>query len=186
MPDLTREPVDELALLERIVLREEAAFDGFYKLYYPRLFRFIHRVTRHPEMVEELIQETLLVIWERPEGFNHSSKISTWVFGIAYHKSLKAMANHRRGEAGMDLEEVMDFLADPSPTPAQTMETQDWLTAALAVLSPDHRAVVELTFHHGLHYREIAEIMNCPENTVKTRMFHARRKLQAFAHQHEE
>ncbi|MEQ8662732.1 MAG: sigma-70 family RNA polymerase sigma factor, partial [Gammaproteobacteria bacterium] len=57
---------------------------------------------------------------------------------------------------------------------------QDLLDKALAGLSPDHRAVVELTYFHGMHYREIGEIMGCPENTVKTRMFNARRNLCAI------
>jgi len=60
-------------------------------------------------------------------------------------------------------------------------ETQDWLNCALDILPADQRAVIELTFYHGLPYQEIAKILDCPENTVKTRMFHARKKLQAFA-----
>jgi len=48
------------------------------------------------------------------------------------------------------------------------------------------RAVIELTFYHGLPYQDIARILNCPENTVKTRMFHARKKLQVFAETQED
>ena len=83
---------DEKVLLRRIAEGSTSAFEVFYKLYYPRLFRFILRTTNQPESVEELIQETLLVVWEKPDNFNHSSKISTWVFGIAYHKALKSMS----------------------------------------------------------------------------------------------
>ncbi|BBL76153.1 hypothetical protein MishRS11D_32510 [Methylomagnum ishizawai] len=55
------------------------------------------------------------------------------------------------------------------------------MAAALGSLPPDQRAVIELTFYEGLHYKDIAVILGCPENTVKTRMFHARKKLQSFA-----
>ena len=82
IPEKSTLVVDEYALLQRIVEGDELAFEAFYKHYYPRLFRFILRTTRQPEAIEELIQETLLVVWEKPEHFNFSSKISTWVFGI--------------------------------------------------------------------------------------------------------
>jgi RNA polymerase sigma factor (sigma-70 family) len=68
-----------------------------------------------------------------------------------------------------------------SDYPAQRLESKDWLSCAFATLQPDQRAVIELTFCHGLHYQDIARILNCPENTIKTRMFHARKKLQVFA-----
>ena len=70
--------------------------------------------------------------------------------------------------------------------PAQRLESKDWLSCAFASLQPDQRAVIELTFCHGLHYQDIARILNCPENTVKTRMFHARKKLQVFAETQED
>ena len=57
------------------------------------------------------------------------------------------------------------------------LELDNWLEFAFDELSPEHRAVIELTYYQGMHYSEIAELMACPENTVKTRMYHARKKL---------
>jgi RNA polymerase sigma-70 factor (ECF subfamily) len=168
-------------LLQRIVEGDELAFEAFYKHYYPRLFRFILRTTRQPEAIEELIQETLLVVWEKPEHFNFNSKISTWVFGIAYHKALKSMSKTARRSNDLDVDELSETIGDPFANLAENIETQDWLNCALDSLSVDQRAVVELTFNHGLPYQDIAKILGCPENTVKTRMFHARKKLQVFA-----
>ena len=172
--------VDEDQLFVRVKAGDMAAFAAFYKLYYPRLFRFIQRIVSHqPDTVEEVIQETLLVVWQKPESFNHSCKLSTWVFGIAYHKALQAVASHARHDhADVDL---LPELADSTANPAQQSETEDWLRCALAILPQEQRLVLELTFYHGLPYQDIAIILNCPENTVKTRMFHARKKLQAFA-----
>lgn len=175
-PDL-----DEMALLQGIIAGDVSAFEAFYKLYYPRLHRFILRTTHQPEQIEELIQETLLLVWQQPERFNYQSKISTWVFGIAYHKCLKALSQYAKYSQDVDIEEFKEFLDDPLANFTETVETQNWLNQALASLSAEHRAVIELTFYHDLPYQDIARIMDCPENTVKTRMFHARKKLQAFA-----
>jgi len=90
--DMRDTAVDEYALLQRIAEGDTLAFEAFYKVYYSRLFRFILRMTHQPESIEELIQETLLVVWKKPEGFNHSSKIFTWVFGIANNTALKSMS----------------------------------------------------------------------------------------------
>lgn len=172
---------DEHELFQRITRGDMLAFEAFYKVYYPRLFRFILRMTRNPDSVEELIQETLLVVWQKPDGFNHNSKISTWVFGIAYNKALKSMSRSMSRSNDVDVDDLADTLGDPTANQAQNQENEDWLNNALAVLSPDQRAVVELTFYYDLPYQEIAKILDCPENTVKTRMFHAKKKLQVFA-----
>lgn len=181
MPAKDGNGIDEYILLGAIVDGDIQAFEAFYKLYYPRLFRFILRTTRQPEVVEELIQETLLLIWQQPQRFNFDSKISTWVFGIAYRKALKSMSKSAKRADDLDLDELSETIDDPLADLAQNVENQNWLNAALAQLSADQRAVIELTFFHGLAYQEIAQIVDCPENTVKTRMFHARKKLQAFA-----
>ena len=181
MPDKHDTAVDEYVLLRRIAEGDTSAFEAFYKAYYSKLFRFILRMTHQPESVEELIQETLLVVWEKPEHFNHGSKISTWVFGIAYNKALKSMSRNARRSGDFSVDDLLETIGDPAANPAQSRESEDWLNCALAILQPDQRAVIELTFYHGLPYQDIARILNCPENTVKTRMFHARRKLQVFA-----
>ncbi len=171
----------EAELIRRIGAGEQAAFEEIYASYYEHLFRFTYRVARRLDMVEEIIQDTFMVVWEKADSYDHHCKFSTWLFGIAYRKALKCLARAARGGDALDLGEFEEQLADDAPCPAQQAERQDWLNAALDSLPPDQRAVVELTFHQGLNYREIAEILECPENTVKTRMFHARKKLQRFA-----
>lgn len=175
---------DEADLIRRVRAGDEAAFAALYTEYYERLFRFIYRVTRSLEPVEELIQETLLVVWEKADSYDHSCKLSTWMFGIAYRKALKSLAKSSRDLACVDLAEFEESLADQAPCPAQKAEFDDWLGTALGGLPPDQRAVVELAFYEGLHYKDIALVLDCPENTVKTRMFHARKKLQSFAEAH--
>lgn len=181
MPTFADVANDEYTLLNQIVEGDSLAFEAFYKIYYPRLYRFILRITRQADYVEELIQETLMVVWEKPDNFNFDSKISTWIFGIAYNKSLKFLSKIGRYAGDVEVESLQDTLGDDTANQAQSLESRDWINTGLALLSPEQRAVVELTFYHDLSYQEIARIQNCPENTVKTRMFHARKKLHAFA-----
>ena len=167
---------DEARLIARIVLRDRRAFEALYRLYHPRLTRFLRNFVRRPSMVEEVLDDTLMVVWDQPERFNGTSKVSTWIFAIAYRKGLNA----RRRED----EPVEDRDAEQRPSdelgPEQQLgghQVHEVLLNALKELSADHRTVVDLTYFHEIGYREIAEIMECPVDTVKTRMFHARRHL---------
>ena len=155
------------------------AFEELYRVYYPRLMRFLDRVTRRPGIVEEVLNDTMLVVWNSAEAYNGGSKVSTWIFAIAYRKALKAL---RRFDDPVD-DEPNETLVDLEPGPDVQLDLwqlREALTKALEDLSPEHRAVVELTYFHGLGYREIAQIVSCPVDTVKTRMFHARRRLRAM------
>lgn len=175
-------PLDgvDAARMERIRCGDAAAFEALYTALYPRLFRFIYRLTRRADLTEDLINETMLVVWEKPEGFNFNSKVSTWIFGIAYRKTLKAWSKGARSAAHLSVDEMAEVLSDGKPSATRQVELDNLMAAALDTLSPEHRAVIELTYQHGLPYQEIAEILGCPENTVKTRMFYARKKLQPF------
>jgi len=175
------EAPDENELLRRVVKGDTAAFERLYLIYHSKLQRFILRMTNRVDGVDELIQDTMMVVWEKAENFDYTCKPSTWIFGIAYRKALKSLAKNGRYDFMEDTDEMSEILADTRPTQAMELELVDWLGSALTLLSPDQRAVLELTFHHGLHYKEIADILDCPENTVKTRMFHARKKLQHLA-----
>ena len=170
---------EEVALLARVAAREAQAFALLYRAYHPRLTRFLERVTRRAGLVEELADDTMLTLWQRAGQFNGGSKVSTWVFGIAYRKALGAL--QRLDEPLEDPpEEAAGATTEPGPeAQCGRRELLLRLEAALGELSPAQRAVVELTYFHGMGYREIAEIAGCPVDTVKTRMFHARRRLRA-------
>lgn len=167
-------------LMARIRSGDRRAFERLYLAFHPRLSRFCFRMIQRLELVDEIINETMLVVWEKSERFDYSSKVSTWIFGIAYRKALKASAKQARSLGHLPIDEWEDVLADTQPCPARQAETEDFLAVALNSLSTEQRAVVELTYCHGLSYQEIATILGCPENTVKTRMFHARRKLKTL------
>jgi len=152
------------------------AFESVYRNYYGPLTRFLQRLTRRPQVTEEVLNDTMLVLWHRPESFRGDSKLSTWMFGIAYRKAMKAL--RRLDEPAEDRHRDADASSDDNPErDAHNVLRHSALIQAMGKLSPEHRAVVDLTYFHELGYREIAEIVGCPVDTVKTRMFHARRIL---------
>lgn len=171
--------LDDLELLRRICDADHQAFEQLYKRYYQRLFRFAFRVLRRLDSIEEIINDVMYVVWRRAASFNPQGRVSTWIFGIAYRKCLKASVSGVSSEH-VPLEDAEDMMPAEIDGGLRDLEIEDWLSVAFSKLPADQRAVLELTYHQGLHYGEIAEIMQCPENTVKTRMFHARRKIKAL------
>jgi RNA polymerase sigma-70 factor (ECF subfamily) len=171
---------DEAALIERVALGDERAFETLYRSYFPRLTRFLERMTRRPELVEEVLNDTMLVVSKNAHKYNNSSKVSTWIFAIAYRKGLKALRDLKEPVESDPGDEV--FGSDEWEPRQELMQLQlrRVLSTAVEALSANHRAVIELTYFQGAGYREIADIMGCPVETVKTRMFHARRRLKAL------
>jgi RNA polymerase sigma factor (sigma-70 family) len=172
-------PQDEAALVRQVVRGDVMAFEALFRRYYPRLRRFLEQMTRRPQLVDEILNDTMMVVWRKAATFNQRSKVSTWIIGIALRRSLKAIER---------FDEPIDFDPDAATTPAESgpeeqllrQETRARLGDALRSLSAEHRTVVELTYFEGCTYREIAAIVGCPVDTVKTRMFHARRRLKAL------
>ncbi|MBN8888371.1 MAG: sigma-70 family RNA polymerase sigma factor [Rudaea sp.] len=172
---------DDAVMLERIARGDMRAFETLYRAYFARLARFIERTTRRPELVEEILNDTMFVVSTSAHKFNRTSKASTWIFAIAYRKSLKALRDvDDPVEADDALEAVPDTDAIEPRDEVMRTQLRRILTEAVDALSANHRAVIELTYFQEAGYREIAEIMGCPIETVKTRMFHARRRLKAL------
>lgn len=168
---------DELALLARVRTHDLAAFERLYRRYHPRLSRFVTSLVRRHGLVEEVVNDTMMVLWDKPESFGGNSKLSTWLFAIAYRKAVKARMRDDEPVADEDAAERADDDAAPPDRDFGRQRTAAILQGAIGELSPDHRAVVHLTYFQEIGYREIADILGCPVDTVKTRMFHARRHL---------
>jgi RNA polymerase sigma-70 factor, ECF subfamily len=160
------------ALIERIAGSDRAALKELYLLYHRRLARFLTRVTSRFDLAEEIINDTFWVVWQRAGEFRGASNVSTWIMGIAYRRGLKAL---KRASPN-------DSVATDggSHEPWSGAERREWLNVALERLPSEQRLVLELAYHLGHSCEEIALIMKCPVNTVKTRMFHARKKLKVL------
>jgi RNA polymerase sigma-70 factor, ECF subfamily len=165
----------ELDLIARIGDGDRKAFEELYNLYHRRMARFLTRLTRRYDIAEEIINDTFWVVWRKARSFRGDSQPSTWILGIAYRKARNAFrASARLAEQNLDAE----LVPLTSEGPARTEELRDWLAQALGQLPVEQRMAVELCYELGHSCEEIAAIMSCPVNTVKTRLFHARAKLQ--------
>lgn len=147
-----------------------AAFEALYGSYRKRLGSFLFRIVKDPAVNEETFNDVMLAVWRKCGDFNGQSKVSTWIFAIAYRQCLKAL---KKQKPTVDLEEV-ELVADDR---FQHVEKQQLVARAMESLSAEHRLVIELAYYHGSKYQEIAEIAGSSEATIKTRMFYARKKL---------
>ena len=173
---LARTAEGEACLVGRIAAGDRPAFEVLYRAYFPRLTRFLHRMTRSATLIEEIVNDTLLAVWRKAGTFDGSSKVSTWIFAIAYRRACKALqAFDQPVEAGADERECAE--ADRPDWQFERMRMAHAVDLALAALPLAQRTACQLTFYHDMTYAEIAEIMECPVNTIKTRVFHARKRL---------
>lgn len=173
---LVRTAEGEACLIGRVASGDRLAFEALYRAYFPRLARFLGRMTRSGTLIEEIVNDTLLVVWRKAATFNGSSKVSTWVFAIAYRRACKALQGLDEAvDGGADEREGLE--SDRPEWQFERLRMADALDAALAALPLAQRSAFQLTFYHDMSYTEIAEIMACPVNTIKTRLFHARKRL---------
>jgi RNA polymerase sigma-70 factor (ECF subfamily) len=149
------------------------AFQDLYLAYHRRLARFLSRFSPRHENVEEIINDTFMIVWQSAKDFRNASRVSTWIFGIAYHTALKSPRRQRQQTAALNL----DDYPEPTIDPGAQAEVQDWLAQGLDRLPLDQRLTLELAYHMGHSLEEIAAITDTPLGTVKARMHHARRKL---------
>ncbi len=166
----------EFALIQRIGHRDREALTELYAIYHRRLARFLGRFIRQYEVVQEIVNDTLFIVWQQAQAFRGSSRVSTWIMGIAYRRALKALRHAAVQPPAQAF--VEDRTAGNDPL--EEAEQRELLARALEVLPLEQRLVLELTYYQGHSCEEIAAIVECPVNTVKTRMFHARRKLKTL------
>jgi RNA polymerase sigma-70 factor (ECF subfamily) len=152
------------------------ALEELYLSYHRRLARFLSRFTPRYENVEEIINDTFMVVWQSAKDFRYASQVSTWIIGIAYRTALKSLRRQKNHSDARSLDDCPEQTTDPT----FDAETQDWLTQGLNQLSVEQRLTLELAYHMGHSLEEIAAITQCPVGTVKARMFHAREKLRSY------
>ncbi|HKW44552.1 MAG TPA: sigma-70 family RNA polymerase sigma factor [Candidatus Eremiobacteraceae bacterium] len=166
--------------LAQIARGDRSAFERLFRAYEVRLYRYLLSMMRDKQQAEELVNDVMVEVWRSAPRFRSESKPATWLFGIAYHKAIDGL--RKRKAPSVELRAVA-AVPDPRPNPEEVAVAEILrrnLEAAMASLSPEHRAVVELALTHGYSYQQISDIAGCPVNTVKTRMFHAKRHLREY------
>ena len=185
-----------LELIRATARKDRQAFKELYDRHAPRVGRYLYTLLKQPDLVDEAMNDTLLAAWQNADRFDPAvGQLSTWLFGIAHHKGLKILRRVGRFRADQSLdtrspaafdedqEGEQNFQAVALNSPEQTVlgwELGGVLQWALEQLPTEQRGVIELAFGEELSYSEIAAIVGCPTNTVKTRVFHARKKLAQF------
>jgi RNA polymerase sigma-70 factor (ECF subfamily) len=165
-------------LLRRIRCADRRAFEQLYLGYHKRLVKFLFRVIRRHEDLEEVINDAFLIVWQHAGDFRGASRVSTWIFGIAYRCALKAIRRStvRLRGAALDDQDGEAAVEDA----ARETEDRQLLDLGISCLPPEQRLVFVLAYCMDHSCEEIAAIVACPVNTVKSRMWHARRKLRTI------
>jgi RNA polymerase sigma factor (sigma-70 family) len=171
----------EVRLIQGVAHGNERDFEELFRRYRPRLGSFFLQRTRDPHVADELIQETMMVVWERAASFEPSARPSSWIFGIGYRKFLEWHRQSSRAgqlyQTEQDPEELPQSRKDEISAQIGRETLSERIRRALSELSQEHRAVVDLTFQEGLSYGEIARILGIQPGTVKSRMFYAKEQL---------
>jgi RNA polymerase sigma-70 factor (ECF subfamily) len=163
-------------LLVAIGAGDRRALEELYLSYHRRLARFLSRFTPRYENIEEIINDTFMVVWQNAKDFRNASQVSTWIIGIAYRTALKSFRRQKNHTVAGSLEDYPEQIVDPT----SDAEVIDWLKHGLSRLPVEQRLTLELAYHMGHSLEEIAAITDCPVGTVKARMFHAREKLRQY------
>jgi RNA polymerase sigma-70 factor (ECF subfamily) len=164
-------------LIGRIANGDRLAMQVLFARHHVRVFRFVVRLVRNETTAEDLISEVFLDVWRQAGRFEGRSAVTTWLLSIARFKALSAL--RRRPDEELD-EETAGAIEDPSDDPEVALEKKDKsaiIRKCLTGLSAEHREIIDLVYYHEKSVEEVAGIVGIPENTVKTRMFYARKKL---------
>ena len=158
---------------------DRRAFEQLYRRYHDRLARFLARYTSRRDLVDEIVNEALWIVWRKSGDFRGESKVGTWIIGIAYRCMLKSLRDNafKREQSEAEADEATAGRAPEGTGEAETRELRDWIRHGLLLLPVEQRTTMELAYFLGQSCEEIAAIMNCAVGTVKARMFHARLRL---------
>jgi RNA polymerase sigma-70 factor (ECF subfamily) len=167
-------------LLRRIAEGDRLAFQALYAQHNVRLYRFLLRRMGNKAAAEDLVHDVFLDVWKSASRFEGRSQVATWLLAMAHNKSVDAA--RRRTGAPLD-DDAMALLEDTRPTPeqhsSQTSEAK-LIRRCMGALSAEHREIIDLVYYQEQSIAEISVILSIPENTVKTRMFYARKHLKAL------
>ena len=176
---MTEAPTD-LDLIARIAAKDAGGLQALYGRHNVRIYRFITRLVSNEAVAEELTNEVFIDVWRNAAKFEGRSAPTTWLYAIARNKAISSL--RRRRDEALD-DDVAEQIPDTEDTPevaAQKTDKRSIIRSCLERLSEEHREVIDLVYYHEKSVREVSEITETPEATVKTRMFYARKALSAL------
>jgi len=169
---------EDRALLKAIAAGDAKALERLFARAQTRVFRYLVRVVRNQAVAEELLNEVFLSVWQNAHRYEGRSEPLTWILSIAHNKAASVL--RKKTEVVGLADEVTRHLASEEDAPdiiAQKHDKSAKIWACMAGLSADHQEILDLVYYQEQSVADVAEILGIPENTVKTRMFYARKKL---------
>jgi RNA polymerase sigma-70 factor (ECF subfamily) len=167
-------------LISQIAAGNRLAMRALFARHQLKVYRFVLRIVRDGSLAEDVVSEVFFDAWQHAARFEGRSTVSTWLLGIARHKALSAC--HRRPTESLDCEMAQN-VADPKNNPEVELDRRDTravIRRCLGALSPEHAEIIDLVYYQEKSIKEIVAILGIPDNTVKTRMFYARKRLAAL------
>lgn len=183
--DLSSDQARDLDLIRRISQEDEAALRELYGRYGQRMYAYALRLTNLPQKAEDVVQDTLIVVWQSSSRFRGEGRVLAWLLGIVHHTAMKSLRHSHQPITEAMEETIPTSLVSPEER-IQVKEEVQLLRRGLESLSADHRAVLELVFYQGLNLKEVADVCDCPVGTVKSRLSYARKHLQGILRRQEE
>ena len=171
---------DDQRQLERVAKGDRQAIGILYQRHHKRVFHFVRRFVSNVEAAEDLTNDVFIEVWQKAASYEGRSKVSSWLLGVARYKALSEV--RKRKPVHADSDQILDALEDDADDPEMVSQKRDKGAAikrCMEKLSRDHRVILELIYYHEKSIDEVAEILDIPKNTVKTRTFHARKQLSA-------
>ncbi|MDQ5768300.1 sigma-70 family RNA polymerase sigma factor [Thiothrix subterranea] len=167
------------ALMERISQGDQQAFSQLYLRYQPKLVKYCSRVLRDDmAQAADLVDEAMFDVWRSAENSAGRSKVSTWIYSITRNKMVSWL--RKTSEMTLEDESILDAMIDPAASPHEELALDDMKQQLLRLmdqLTEEHREVIRLTYFEDKSVKEVAIVLDISENTVKTRMFYARKRL---------
>ena len=172
--------VPDETLIRQIAEGNKLAVRALFARHQLKVYRFALRILRDAAAAEDVVSETFVDAWQHAGRFEGRSTVSTWLLGIARHKALSAC--NRRSTESLDCEVALNVV-DPANDPEVELGRKDTgmlIRRCLGALSPEHAEIIDFVYYQEKSIKEIVEILGIPDNTVKTRMFYARKRLAAL------
>jgi RNA polymerase sigma-70 factor (ECF subfamily) len=176
-PAVAAKQRDDADLIERIASGDKLAMQVLYARHHVQTYRFLLRLVGDEAQAEDLVSEVFFDVWRNAHQFQGNSRVSTWILAIARFKALSALRRRKDDELDDDAAAAIPDLADDPEIAVQKKDRVAIMRQCLSHLSLVHREIIDLAYYQDKPINEVAEILGVPENTVKTRMFHARRRL---------
>ncbi|TMK00017.1 MAG: sigma-70 family RNA polymerase sigma factor [Alphaproteobacteria bacterium] len=167
----------DAALIRSIAAGDKHAMQILFARHNVQVFQFLLRFVVDKSAAEDLVSDVFLDVWRQASRFQARSQVSTWLLAIARNKALSAL--RRRSTEELD-EDAAAAIEDPQDNPEVTLQNRQKTEILLncpTQLSPAHREIIDLVYYHEKSIDEVAEIIGVPQNTVKTRMFYARKRI---------